>query len=491
MPPSADPVTGVPGPPDDAELLFSAYVPLVDASGAAVPLPSCATQQVHNVVNGSGSWTPLDVRDLPASTVTNSALNDITAKCLAIQKTVDNVTHPGGPNIPGDVLKYTLNFQGSDAYTFGNLVVRDRVADGQSILAAPLRRSCARGSVPASTAGPIPPADRPEANYAGLSCAGVKGGRQITFKVSDAMHVMAGPPRHVKRVLTGGWAAGPLNSPVPATGTITFYTRIDDAFTHPHPGDKWVDKLDPICNFVSISGRRYANYPAASLALPVLASPPAGASDTSGTLLTISGGTFTKSIYAKNGSTSGDLSAFTANPDITYELKYDPLPSSDAENFSVRDWLPRPVLTATAPLIADGLCGVNPPLTGHWCFIGPGVGSAPSSTNAPTPNTETFTFGSFHDTTNSSGSIVVRYTLTTNSSPPFADALLLTNVAQGVRGQHDHVRELRDEKVTCARRRSRSSKWQEPDLRVPQGASTTRTIRTRSSLRRPSRFRTW
>ena len=48
------------------------------------------------------------------------------AKCMAIQKSVMSTAGVK----PGDVLKYTLNFQISDYKTIGQIQIVDRLSDG-------------------------------------------------------------------------------------------------------------------------------------------------------------------------------------------------------------------------------------------------------------------------------------------------------------------------------------------------------------------------
>jgi len=93
---------------------------------------------VKNDVKATGLWVPLDPRDAPLGTTipVSSGLttDDVYAKCLAIQKSVEYLVglHP----VPGDVLKYKLRFQVSDYHTIGKLLVTDVLGDGQA-LAAP------------------------------------------------------------------------------------------------------------------------------------------------------------------------------------------------------------------------------------------------------------------------------------------------------------------------------------------------------------------
>jgi fimbrial isopeptide formation D2 family protein len=120
---------------NDAEMLFTFYVPLTDTVGSNVINATTGDDATSpNNASGSGSWTPIDPRDSPGTVSSNPpgpehTLND---KSIAIQKSVAVVTDTGaaGPT-PGDTLEYTLNFQVSDFFAFQGAVITDTISDGQ------------------------------------------------------------------------------------------------------------------------------------------------------------------------------------------------------------------------------------------------------------------------------------------------------------------------------------------------------------------------
>jgi len=121
-----DPILGVPGP--EATVVIEVYVPEFHADGSAILDAKCAFQEGLNVAKAKGWWTPIDPRDLSQdNSLISSAEHVIIKKCLALQKSVTPAVA-----IPGNVLEYTANFQVSDFFTLGNMVLTDLLSDGQT-----------------------------------------------------------------------------------------------------------------------------------------------------------------------------------------------------------------------------------------------------------------------------------------------------------------------------------------------------------------------
>ncbi|MCX6072591.1 MAG: hypothetical protein NTU91_17355, partial [Chloroflexi bacterium] len=132
-------ITGGAGAGDATETI-TFYVPDNNALGSSVVSHSSPTAgagvPISNTANAQGSWTPLDVRDGP-QTPAASATQTFTARSLAIQKTASIVsdTGPAGTS-PGDTIEYALQFQVSDYFAYGNLVIpSDVLSDGQLLAA--------------------------------------------------------------------------------------------------------------------------------------------------------------------------------------------------------------------------------------------------------------------------------------------------------------------------------------------------------------------
>src|ERR1700719_1821028 len=205
------------------------------------------------------TWSPQDPRD-PGGTVTGSNPNAhvLTAKCIAIQK---SVTPTAGVK-PGDILTYTLNFQISDYKTIGQIQITDRLSDGQHFLASSPPVLTIGDQLGGCTISPLSPAHYSvtgDPNSQFKNCP-VKGTTNLVFDVSGALAAMPPTnPRQLAGILTGGYATTPTST-TPAVGTLVFYAQVEDAFVNAQsPGDQYVDKDDPLCNEVEIKGTVYNN----------------------------------------------------------------------------------------------------------------------------------------------------------------------------------------------------------------------------------------
>jgi fimbrial isopeptide formation D2 family protein len=126
-------VTGTAGT-NDATMIFSFFVPRVDASSGVIINANTGDDVVsNNEASSSGTWDPIDSRDAVTPVTANGASPDhiLTDKSIAIQKSVSifNDTGVAGYS-PGDTLQYTLTAQISDYFAFQNLVVTDTLGDG-------------------------------------------------------------------------------------------------------------------------------------------------------------------------------------------------------------------------------------------------------------------------------------------------------------------------------------------------------------------------
>jgi uncharacterized repeat protein (TIGR01451 family) len=453
--------------PDDVVIEFEFYIPnnVLDADCDPSPV------LVKNDVKASGLWDPLDPRDPnpgdPPGTLVLVTSDEpgpehiLKAKCLAIQKSVKvHQEFPGGAAgpTPGDILKYTLKFQISDYHTIGKLKITDILADGQefNFVGSPLSTFTVTDQFGTESGNFTLNNDltaTPDANAAANFCPPPlktpKGGTILKFDVSAAM--INNPPGLSRPgIMTGGHAAGLPLSPVPATGTIVFYAKIRDSFAFPvAPGDKFVDKHDPINNCVTIQGKVYKNVDKPAIPIAIIGS----AKDDSKTQISIVTDILKKSVYAvKRGNmfvcASGALqTAYCApgvTPDVrpsdqvTFRIEYS-IPSGDAEFLTIRDWLPLPIFNVTGMAFTAAPCpSAAIPLPGS-AGCGPNH-TAPvnilSVTLFPTPafsiqpgNSILFDYGTIYDTLNAPKKIDLLFTLTVTNKP-FADGLFLTNEAQ-------------------------------------------------------------
>jgi uncharacterized repeat protein (TIGR01451 family) len=370
-----NPVYGQPGVNDEVSIEFECFVP---DGFLGLGCEYCPWSLMNDVKAG-GEFVPSDPRDFSqwvSSDVWNTTIDTVQAKCMAIQKSVRLADDPLNDGLtPGDTLMYVLEFQISDYHTLEGLRVVDHLSDGQRLTFAfgppqltfidqfgPGTADFVDGvtlhqSQDAAGICPPPPAGPP-----------VMGTTDLEFLVSAAMAAAVPPqcPRHLLGFLTGGCAAGSCNSG-PATGTLTFFVEVtDEFFVHdgnpnpPFPGDNYVDKDDPISNCVAMLGEVYKNVDALDIPWEVIG----GASDGSCTCTRIVEGSLEKSVYAVNNVLvpPGTAPDVLPGDDVIFRIQYT-IPSGDAENLVITDWLPLPVFDVGNPKAN--------PLGSSWTFASP------------------------------------------------------------------------------------------------------------------------
>ena len=433
-----------------ASMTFRYYIPL----NSSVPAPVIHADSGDDVLSqnnalASGSWQPTDTRD-PLTPVLVDPVgyeHVLTDKSIAIQKGVANVTD--SVNSPGDLLRYTLNFQVSDFFAFNDISISDVLSDGQHFYSAPgytpvmsiNGNQYALGSAAIDTSNLVV-----SCNYTGgpgAECdvddpAANNGTTHILFNVSDEIVRRNGDAdgRMVGGcVPNGGVGAGnfpdcSLYNNAATTGTITFYAQIQENFTDDYPsGDSSVDQGDVLNNRVTVDG---------ALLSVADASTPTGQREADGSSaeIRVPYGVITKSIHAINGNTSFSSPVSISPGDtVTYRVTYT-LPTSDFEALVVSDYLPLPVFNATevTSFIAS-VCGV--PASGTSCY-GPDdtYHSLPNTPPPVTPvlstsagsNTVIWSYGNYDADNNQPSKVDLLFTVTVNNNP-FADGLFLTNQA--------------------------------------------------------------
>ena len=426
-------------------MTFRYYIPLNDSAGSPVINADSGDDVLsQNTASATGGWQPLDGRD-PLTTITVDPAgyeHILTDKSIAIQKGVSNIT--GTPNNPGDILRYTLNFQVSDYFAFDGINITDILSDGQHLLLGSGYdpQMSINGNQYVLSADTLDSTNVDvDCNYTGgpgSECdnenpAANDGGTTIIFNVSDEIMDrgqtgrMVGGCVPLAGVGVGNYPNCTSFNDGATTGTITFYTQILEEFTDTYPsGDRSVDQGDVLGNSVTIDGRVLTVQDAVT---------PTGnyEADTSGASVNIPYGVITKSIYAINGSTSfGSPVAISPGDTVTYRVTYT-LPTSDFEDLELSDYLPLPVFTAgEVSTFSNTVCGV--PGAGTSC-LGP-TDSYHSLPGAVTPilsttvagNNVIWTYGDYDHISNPSSMIDLLFTVTVNNQP-FADGLYLTNQA--------------------------------------------------------------
>jgi len=426
----------------DAQMTVQFYIPRDDnATAAVLPLATGAFTNSDNNARGSGSWTPIDVRDSTTAVTQNAPVVTITDKSIATQKGVTVISggSAGGQAQRGSVLEYTVNFQISDYFAFDQLVIDDIIGDGQDFDAtfAPTL----------STVGRTPSAGTINAgNFTVNGAVNVNGSRNLQFRVSNEMTTRALDPRFIGGEIpnggTGSVATLPENDNAsdlgPTTGTLTFRTIVRNTYyVEQSPNtNQDVKQGDLIGNTVTATGRvlQYANLN------------PYGdnrtRTDNSAASTPIATGTVSKAIFALNGSTSFSPTQRVSPGDtVTYRLTYI-MPSSTVENLSLTDYLPLPVLRAnevttftgaTTGLPTAGTAQYGPSDTYHTILAS--FGPPTLSSDVPT-NTLRFTFPpNLISTPPQQTTVDVLFTVTVTADP-FADGLFLTNQ---VRGQENNT----------------------------------------------------
>jgi large repetitive protein len=465
-------VTGI-----DRLVTFDYYVPYLDAAGAPIIARADGSnnddQPIINDALVRGDWAPLDPDDTQVrvtmdaevyadGTISSTPANDeeFDAKAIAIQKgvVIADDTGVSGQYNPGDVVAYTLSFQISDYFNFGDMVVTDLLPDGLALLTA------ADGYAPSyaisDNYGTYSGNWAPGSNLTQTPVAG--DDLQLTFDV--ALVAGYGP----SGILRGTLSAADSNNDdgtvgSPATGTITYFARIKEEYISETSGavdDLFVDQGDLFSNAVTISGNIYTGDPDDPGNLSV----GDRESDGSAAAFEIATGNVSKSIFAINGqdpdnflNSNGQIS-LQPGDEVTYRLTYQ-LPTSDFELFRLEDYLPLPVLDVDAqsfqPTIdfndadSDGqfdlgeqiLASVfaDAPASGHArlltsdTFTSYSGGLAPEMIAASGTNSLSFVYGNFHSNNSTPTTIDLVFTVTV-SDDPFADGLYLTNQVRAVEG---------------------------------------------------------
>lgn len=447
------------------------FIPEFDADGTVIIDPSTgASALAENIASAIGDWTPVDTRDTAASdnALANgpcpscSPLHELDIRSISVQKSIAIEVDNGVPGYsPGDVLKYTLDFQISDYFTFGDLVVTDTLSDGQRF--------------DDSTLGTLPPtfsvSDRytttlidqnftyvapPGAPNAsddliidvsqiggtgpGVPADGTDGSTTLSFNITQAMLNAS----EADGILQGGEAGeDPPGTPVtggaPAGGSITYYAVIQQDFSDTYPsGDSSVDHSDVLYNSASLSGTIRDEVTIANILNTQ--------TNSSVQKFEIVHDHLSKEIYAVNGSTTFTPEVQPGDT-ITFRFKH-ALPSSDSDYLTVTDYLPLPIFDAAEVATFDDVTDAAVPDAGHAKF-GPdsSLNSALSSPVIPTlssdlaANSLIFDFGSFDDPGDTSTVLDILFTVTVTNAP-YADGSVLTNLAVGVEettNTHEHI----------------------------------------------------
>jgi RHS repeat-associated protein/uncharacterized repeat protein (TIGR01451 family) len=421
---------------DDAEVLFTFHAPRLDSASANVLSPTTgAARAVTDDVKAQGQWTPTDPRD-PPGTVSSDARPDdhtLTLRSLAAQQSVAVVNDTGYAGAtPGDTLEYTMSVQVSDFFSFDQVVLGDRLSDGQRFDASftPTLQVNGNGYTLAAqafnssnyTVTPrysTPPGD-------GNPADGTDGTTGLAFRVSDEVVTRGQNGRLLGGLVSpsGGLVAAPGDGPT--TVTVKFRAVVQEAYTDAYaPPNQVVKQGDALTASGDVTGRLLDN----STFSPTGSS----VSDTHAASTSVPRSDLAVSVYAVNGSTS--VPAYVqAGDTVTYRLKYD-LRTGDVRDVSLNDYLP-PVFaaasvssfdyatsSATPPALNAARLGPADTFHGYYPSVVPTMGSGAAN------NALTFTYGSLSDALDRPSTIDILFTVQV-SGDPYPDGLLLTNLGR-------------------------------------------------------------
>jgi fimbrial isopeptide formation D2 family protein/uncharacterized repeat protein (TIGR01451 family) len=479
-------ITGTGGA--DVVVVIEFYVPEFDANGERViPIngeddigpspgpPPTINSTSPNLARSVGDWDPIDDRDPAGSgnAVAETPVEDLDDKSIAIQKSAEIVVDvaptgtPGNPLIsPGDVIEYTLDFQISDYYTFGDLVVTDTIRDGQNFDAtfAPIFEVRDR-------LGTVVGAFVLGSNYTYTNNDASDGTEILVFDVSQALIDANPDPDNgdwlYDGILEGGNTRGePDSAPsAAATGVIRFRTVIQQYYAqNPPSGNPSVVQGDMISNDVIIAGSVRENFEDDTNGIYFEVIYPEERDDSSAGV-GMETGSVAKSIYAVNGSQAFSPMNLAPGDLVTYRVQY-LMPLSRFEDFRLTDYVPLPVFHVADPN-ADGVVGPawSFDLAGSFDAAPPPVGvvqfgpddtfynlHAPASNIIPTltvdaaANSIRFYYGDYADPVIATSTIDLLFTLTVRDAP-FADGLFLTNIVRAEKQNSFNDPAIEDELV--------------------------------------------
>ena len=310
------------------------YVPRVLA-------PDGQPKTYHNQSSLNGTWSNIDPQQ-PIAIDDQATTDKITARSLAIQKTDDKpeTLLPNGKTLPGTIrpgedVEFTLNFQVSDYFSFGGLVVTDRLHDGLVYEPGSARIELWEEGRKFS-AGPVAFEDalitqRPDFNQ--------DGDDELVFRLSDWLRshsqALGSADLHWSDgLLIGGKVIGDFGA---TRGRIIFQAKAEDQY---FSGGS-VKSEDRLHNTVDIGGDVFEYDKKTSSFRPTSFR----VSDTSVEHLRIPAPVLDKALVARNGQpiqpdAMGDL-VFAPGDTVTYEITAQ-FPTGDLQNVEIVDWLPTP-----------------------------------------------------------------------------------------------------------------------------------------------------
>lgn len=461
-------VTGLAAQEDlRAEIRF--YIPQTLNQASGVPITYANSAKL------SGTWTNPPQGTPGAVEVQDQDLEPetITAKALAIQKyddrpeTLDkNGRELAGTILPGEIVNFTLDFQVSDYFAFGELKIEDVLGDGLSFLPGTAKIRLQEQGSSLTNGGFVDYLDSYLVNTKDFSL----GKDRLQFDLSAWLKV-AGLPVVDDGILQGGYVGAKAGA---SLGRITFQAKVDDLYVAPQVAGQNVKAADNLRNDVTFEGQIYGYNPATAS----FTDTNVVVTDTSSEALRIPEPGLVKSIVARNGQPLTGAVVFAPGDTVTYRLRA-VLPTGDLQAMELLDWLPTPgfsvandaangVFKAAFEAGGSGATAANPPAAGRFAYgsehsapqlqgnqlqVGPGTNQLLASF----PNTS--------DQVNK-GQIVDLYYTVTATAAVMADRLEQTNISQLNYSSSDGVKHSTDLAVAIGERLS-------PDLKIRKGVVST------------------
>ena len=454
---------------EDLQAQVGFYIPqtLNQASGAPITYV--------NTAQGTGTWTNPPAGSSGAVQVLDQdpEPETITAKALAIQKyddrpeTLDKYGRElAGTILPGEIVNFTLDFQVSDYFAFGELKIEDILGDGLSFLPGTAKIRLQEQGNSLTNGGFVDYLD----SYLAYTKDFNLGRDRLQFDLSAWLRGAALPAVD-DGVLQGGYVGARAGA---SLGRITFQAKIDDLFVAPQVANQNIKAADNLRNDVTFEGQIYNYNPKSASFTDTNVT----VADTSAEALRIPEPSLAKSIVARNGQPITAPLVFAPGDTVTYRLRA-VLPTGDIQGMTLSDWLPTPgfsvaldgangVSNAAFEASGNSATAANPPAAGRFAYgsehtapqlqgnqlqVGPGTNQLLASF----PNTS--------DQANK-GQIVDLYYTVTATSAVMADRLEQTNLSQLSYQSSDGVLHSTDLAVAMAERLS-------PDLKIRKGVANT------------------
>ncbi len=386
------------------------YVPESDADGLPVLDPVSGADRTITFAppTATGSWTPLDPRDVtPPNTQIDfsgtgtGAGGSFTASSITLHKEVSLQVDLGHTGVtPGDTLQYTLNLQISDYFAFGENLLRqgqftivDQLSDGQTLIGTPTLSINVGGNLRTLA-------------LVNTAVVNPDGTTTITFDVARSIR---------DATTTEGALPGDLafddDLTAATVAVIAYSTLVSQQYSGSYPQSD-INEGDTVSNSATVT---------ATVAEDRINLTGGVVSDQSSTTTTIEPNNVDIDITMVNGAAPPANGELRPGDLVTFTLAYD-LVTGDFEQFSLSANLPLPVLDVSSIAWTQGTGA------GQWTF---GSGNTAAVTtvavSSAAGNAVVFDFGDLAEAT--SQRIEVQFTLRV-SDVPFADQRTVAVVAQ-------------------------------------------------------------